>query len=104
MPDPGQLEYLINYLSEIGEAEIDGGHLSIIGWRTMQAWADMTGIKLTAGEALGLRRLSGAYVNQYYQSESSSCPAPHMAKIPAREEVARKMKSLFSMLRSHDNG
>lgn len=104
MPDPGPLEYLLGYLAEIGEAEISGGHLSIIGWRTMQAWADMTGVRLTAGEALGLRRLSSAYVSQYYQSESSSCAAPHLATIPAREEVASKMKSLFSMLRSPANG
>lgn len=102
LPDPGPLEYLINYLSEIGEAEISGGHLSIIGWQTMNSWAEITGTNLTVEEALGIRRLSSAYVSQYYQSESSSCPAPYLSRIPVREEIESKMKSLFSMLRGHE--
>lgn len=101
LPDPGPLEYLINYLSELGEAEISGGHLSVIGWQTMNAWADNTGVNLTAGESLAIRRLSSAYVSQYYQSEQASCPAPYLARIPVREEIESKMKSLFSMLRGN---
>lgn len=102
LPDPGPLEYLINYLSEIGEAEISGGHLSTIGWQTMNSWTEITGTNLTTEEALGVRRLSFAYVSQYYQAESISCPAPYLAKIPAREEIESKMKSLFSMLRGQE--
>jgi len=101
LPDKGELDYLINYLSEIGEAELNGGNLTLIGWERMQAWSNMTGTILTAGEALGLRSLSGAYVSQYYHASDSACPAPHIESLPARDEVAEKMKSLFTMLRGN---
>lgn len=100
-PDKGPLEYLINYLSEIGEAELNGENLTSIGWQTMRAWAEMTGTKLTSGEALAVHQLSGVYVSQYYQSSDAACPAPHLGNLPARDEIADKMKSLFSMLRSN---
>jgi hypothetical protein len=100
-PEKGPLEYLINYLSEIGEAELNGENLTSIGWQTMRAWAEMTGTQLTSGEALSVHQLSGVYVSQYYQSSDAACPAPHLGNLPARDEIADKMKTLFSMLRSN---
>jgi hypothetical protein len=100
LPEKGPLEYLIHYLSEIGEAELNGENLTTIGWVTMKAWSEMTGTQLTSGEALGIHQLSSVYVSQYYQSNDPSCPAPHFDVIPVRDEVAYKMKSLFAMLRS----
>ena len=55
-PDKGPLEYLINYLSEIGEAELNGENLTTIGWQTMRAWAEMTRTQLTSGEALAVHQ------------------------------------------------
>jgi hypothetical protein len=100
LPEKGPLEYLINYLSEIGEADLIGDNLTTIKWGTMMAWSEMTGVKLTSSESLGLQRLSAAYVSQYYKSSDGSCPAPHIEALPARDEIANKMKSLFAMLRS----
>lgn len=99
LPEVGELGYIVEYLSEIPEAETDGGRIKPIGWTTLKTWADMTGIRLSPGEALAMLSLSRSYVNQYYLSESPGCPPPNVETPPDREVVAGKLESLFAMLR-----
>lgn len=86
-------------MSEIGEAESDDNRLKAISWGTVKAWSDVTGMRLTPGEALAIRSLSRSYVNQYYLSESPGCLSPNVEELPASDVVVDKLKSMFAMLR-----
>lgn len=103
LPEPGALEYLLNYLSEVGEAKVNGEHLCVIGWEDFSTWSAMTGIQLSPGETLALRRLSAAYVDQQWRSKDASCPSPTLDEERSRASVEKKIGSLFALLRKPKN-
>lgn len=78
---------------------MSGDRLVAVGWPDISAWMDATGTRLTSGEAAILRRLSIAYVNQYYASQDAGCVSPCIVELPSTETVVTKLQSLFSMLR-----
>ena len=102
MPEAGLLLYLIEALSEIGEAKFTGEVVSPIDWTDIKSWSDVTGADLNPGEANAIRVLSSAYVAQYYESLDKGCPPPNIERLKNREVVATKIKGLFSMLRGSD--
>lgn len=99
LPDLDGAEYLVEALAELGEGRASGDRLTSIGWADIAAWMSSTGSRMTAGETAGLRRLSVAYVNQYYESIDPTCVSPCIVELPKPETVVSKMKSLFSLLR-----
>lgn len=100
LPELDGAEYLVEALSELGEGRVSGDRLIAISWTDIKAWADATGSIMTPGEVIILRNLSRIYVNQYYDSIDPACMSPCIADRPPVEDVAAKMKSLFSMLRN----
>lgn len=101
LPEIGELGFLVDYLSEIGEARFSGESITPIDWVDIHAWSVMTGTALSTGESLALRRLSHAYVDQCHKSKESSCVAPCFDAEKARVTVAHKLESFFAMLRSN---
>ena len=99
MPDIGDAGYLLDYLAEIGEARLIGESIVKIDWQEIYAWAQLTSTHLTPGETLALRRLSGAYVDQFYKSKDRGCFSPITPEVPRRDLIAQKVKSIFSILR-----
>lgn len=99
LPDIGDAEYLVSYLSEVGEGQADGGNLRPTNWSDFDSWIGATGTRLTAGEVVAMKRLSVAYVAQYNDSFGAGCPPPSINEAPQKEVVENKMKMLFSMLR-----
>lgn len=95
----GEAGYIIDALSEIGEAKSHGDSLVQIEWQDIRAWIEITGATISPGEAEAMKSLSGAYVTQFYQSLDSGSTSPVLSKPQNREAVDAKMKSLFSMLR-----
>jgi len=98
MPDAGALSYLIEYLAEIGEGQQTGEGIIATGWRDLKAWMELTAIRLTPFEALTLRRLSIAYVDQYYRSEGVDI-GPPVADDSHIETVDRKLMQMFKTLK-----
>lgn len=99
LPDVAGIEILVSILSEIGEANARGGHLSQVEWADIEAWAKVTGESITPWEAVTVRYLSGVYVNQYYASSDPGCVAPVLPQPKSREIIASQFESLFSMMR-----
>lgn len=97
-PEQGALAYLIGYLLEIGEAQSSGSGITAIDWREIKAWSDLMGITLSPGESKTLRKLSGAYVVEFYRADGHDC-SPPCIKEPDVDQVENKLKKLFSMLR-----
>ena len=98
-PLPEDLPY-IEWLLEIGPTEAGGMGAVAIGWRTLQAWQDCTGILLAPWEARLLRRLSGDWLTENERARKPDCPAPWSPEPTesSREVVARKMEQLFDRL------
>lgn len=101
MPEIGELEYLVSFLFEIGEAERSDGCLKTVSWSTIKAWAEVTGMQLTPREALAIRSLSKAYVDQYYLSENPACMSPIIECQPSADVVSDKLKAMFALLRKN---
>lgn len=99
MPDAGQLAYLTEYLSDLGECSLSDSGMRVNSWVDMKAWADLSGLSLSYFEVSSLRRLSLAYVSQYHKSEDASCPSPCLEAID-RNVVEFKLKELFAMMRN----
>ena len=100
MPEIGEVGYLLDYLSEIGEAKFSGDFVGQIDWQEIIAWSSLTDTHLTPGETLALRRLSSAYVDQFLKSKDRGCFSPVTPEIPRRDLIAQQVKSMFSILRS----
>lgn len=101
LPDAGESQYLLDILNEIGEAKWNGEKLVSIDWQDLNAWMQVTGSELTAGEAVVIRHLSGVYLSQHYESLETGCIAPHITAPQNRAVIEDKMKSLFAMLRGN---
>lgn len=102
LPDAGPLAYLLGYLSEVGEARVNGESLSATGWEELSAWASITCTPVTPGELLALRRLSHAYVDQQFRSKDPQCQPPCLQqnKEKARDRMERRMDVNFALFKA----
>lgn len=96
MPEVEIGGYLLEYLSEIGEARPSGNSLTSIDWQEIKAWQMMTGVKISSWDAQMLKHLSGVYVGQYHQAEDPNCPPPAM-EIPSEAVLQRRLESLMKV-------
>lgn len=99
LPNADGIEYLISMLSEIGVANMRGGHLSQLDWQDIESWINVTGLDISIWEAETMRHLSGVYVNQYYASNDENCVAPVLPQPVNRDIVATQMRSFITLLR-----
>jgi hypothetical protein len=98
MPDIEHGAYLLEYLSEIGEARHSGTMLSPVDWQEIKAWQDATGVELSAWDAKVIRRLSSVYVAQYFDAGDPNCPPPWMPSQPSGERITKRLNSMISAL------
>jgi len=98
MPEAGPLAYLADLLAEVGEAQSTGDGLIATSWHEFRSWAYVMGLRLSPFEFGALRRLSGAYVDQYYKATDKSCVSPCFES--DRDAVEDKARSLFALMRS----
>lgn len=89
---PNPAPHILARLMEIGLMEANGMGTSPISWREVVAWQEATGIRISAGEARLIRKLSTEYLHQSRRSEDETCPPPWRAEVTQRErelETAR---------------
>jgi hypothetical protein len=98
MPDIEHGAYLLEYLSEIGEARHNGQTLSPIDWQEIRAWQSATGMQLSAWDAKTLRHLSAAYVAQYWEAGEPNCPPPWMPEQPNAERITKRLDSMMGVI------
>ena len=98
MPDIEHGAYLLEYLSEIGEARHNGQTLSPIDWQEIRAWQDATGIMLGAWEAKTIRHLSTVYASYYWEAGDPNCPAPWMPEQPSAERITKRLDNMMNVL------
>jgi len=84
----------IEWLMDLGPADPEGAP---IGWRTLQAWQECTGIRLQPWEAKLLRSLSGDWLAEKDRAKKPDCPAPWTHIVDSnREAVEHKIRAAFS--------
>jgi hypothetical protein len=82
---PNPMPHVVNRLIEIGLTEPAGMGMAPIGWRTIAAWSELTGVALSPWEARLLRKLSAAYLAEYHRAEEETCPPPWRAPVTKSE-------------------
>jgi hypothetical protein len=99
---PLPVDYMIDWLFEIGPSMAGSMGEAPIGWVELEAWQGLTGVDLDPWEARTLRRLSRAYVAQRHLSEDPKCPEPRLDESEAlkakRQDVAERLEAAFRML------
>jgi hypothetical protein len=83
---PISAPHIVNWLVEIGLSEAAGMGAGPIGWQTINAWCNRTGIDLQPWESRLIRSLSVAYVAEGRTAESENCPPPWRAEVSEREK------------------
>lgn len=99
---PLPVDYMIDWLFDIGPSMAGSMGEGPIGWTEIDAWQRVTGVELDVWEARTLRRLSRAYVAQRHASEDQKCPEPRLdaseALAAKRQDVAERLEAAFRML------
>lgn len=93
----GGMQYILDYLGEIGYFEI--GAFGIIGvtWDTLNSWKKLTHTPINARESIMLFVLSSIYVDQYRISADNACLPPITKEVEIdRENISNKIKTILS--------
>lgn len=101
-PEVTNGQYLLEYLSEIGEARSNGNTLSPIDWEEITAWQHLTGTDLSTWDARMLRHLSSVYVASYHKAEDPNCPPPWMPEQTSEKQLTRRLDQLIGAVSKHD--
>jgi len=64
-------------------------------WQDIQAWASVTGAKLSAWEAAAIRRICMSYTSAVNEYRCKDVPAPWSAGVIDIEAVANKARLAF---------
>jgi hypothetical protein len=96
LPDlDGWQHQIVNWLFEVGPG-CDG---KAITWPEIAAWRACTGTLISPNEAIALRSLSLAYMNELMAGRDPLRGAPYNAVIPMREEVNTNLKMALRAMR-----
>jgi hypothetical protein len=87
-PAPG----IVNRLMEIGLSESAGMGAAPLGWATIDAWCNRTGVDLPPWEARLIRHLSVEYLAESRRAESENCPPPWRAEVTQREREVEQAR------------
>lgn len=82
---PNPAPWILGWLIEIGLTEPAGMGVAPLGWATIDAWCNRTGIDLSPWEARLIRQLSTDYVVMSRTAESETCSPPWRAEVTQRE-------------------
>lgn len=101
LPWESATHYLVEMLSEIGEARSESGFLKSQSWAEINAWRDLNGIDLSGDEVKAIMDLSIAYSSQYNESVDVDCMQPNApVDEVAVDRVSSKLSTFFKMLRA----
>jgi len=84
----------------MGEAQQTGSGLIANTWQELEAFSKLSGIRMSWFELNAMRRLSVAYVNEFYRANGNDCQMPCIDIESMKSNVENKVKSLFALLRS----
>lgn len=95
-------EYLLAFFMEVGPSVSTGMGMAPIGFSDIEAWRNLTETNLTPWDALMLRQMSRAYVNQYAESRDPRCPAPYEEAMTLEQKRAAVFAGFKGMARKSD--
>jgi hypothetical protein len=95
LPEIEDAEYVIDLLFEIGPVMHSGGGVVPLTFTEMQSWSLITGVFLTAWEALTIRRLSVEFARESTLSKNPERPAPWSIGVTDRASVADGIEEAF---------
>lgn len=99
LPEMGPLSHIITWFIELGEVATTADGLSPLSWQEIKAWSELTGLTISPREGLALRRLSVAYVREYYRSNNHNCASPILDEPDRHKRVERQLKEAFKVMR-----
>jgi len=99
MPDMGPLSHIIAWLMELGEVTSTAEGLTPLSWQEIEAWSRLTGLNVSPRESLALRRLSVAYIQEFYRSNNRDCMPPTLDKPDRNKRVEGRLKNAFKVMR-----
>lgn len=105
--DPGPAAYLLDYFMDLGPMHYSAMGEAPIGYEQIDAWARITGIRLSPWEASTLRDLSYAYGMEKSAASDPNAAAPGgIFESPEQtsERRERVANGLAQMLRSFKRG
>ena len=98
LPKVDGCNYLIDYLFEVGPVSTNGMGIGAVSFSEMDAWQSLCGHDLTPWEAITLKSMSAAYVQEAHKAESPTAPPPWI-EVPDEEKRERMAKHVRSVLR-----
>jgi hypothetical protein len=98
LPEPG-LQYLVDYLFEIGPTLPGMGGPVPLSFSEILAWQQLTGRYMQPWEVLMIRRLSLEYIGMKALAEDPACPEPTLEATPDVEEARAVTSSMRARLR-----
>ena len=76
LPDVKGLDYLVQWITEIGLYKQAGFGITPIDWQDIKAWAELTETSLTSTEALALMSASRNYCHEYSMGSDPQRESP----------------------------
>ena len=77
LPELDGLQYLAEYLMEVGPVESTGMGPAPLSYREIASWSEATDTHLSPWDAQMLRHLSRVYVRAAHDAKEPSAPAPY---------------------------
>ena len=90
--------YLVHMLMDMGPGLQGAAGLVSVTYTEIHAWAELTGANLAPWEAQLLKRLSRTYASAVVEGEDPLAPPPYVRSKPDRQEVGKRVSSMFKML------
>ncbi|WP_343526745.1 hypothetical protein [Sphingomonas sp.] len=87
---PNPMPHVIERFIEMGMVEAAGMGTVPLGWQTIAAWSQMTGVRLCPWEARTIRRLSVEYLAEGRRAEAETCPPPWKAPVSQADVDAER--------------
>lgn len=87
MPEAGDFNHLIDYLSELDICKSSGMGLYPLGFDDLINWQVLTGVRINSFEASSLVKLSRLYVNSYNRFDKTNEIDPSAILNPLASDV-----------------
>ena len=95
MPPVFELQYLFNYLSDLGFVSSNGFGREVLSYQEIYCWSILMKVDLTIFEVEALRKLSTSYMVQSSKSEETNCPPPYVPEAEITVEQRQQVDSFF---------
>lgn len=98
-PDLEGAAYLVTLVHEAGTMQSNGMGAVPLSWQEIDAWLNVTELRLTIWEKLTIREMSEAYVAEFVKASDKHAVAPYQGAVDAsridRKAVADKLRNVL---------